>query len=148
MKRLMVALGLLVGVLFLTTARSIADEAAKPSDLQSRLIGTWKLTSAKYGGEVFEFPAGSTMVKHVTPTHFMWATYGEDGVVTRAAGGTYTLKESKYEENPEYGVSSDFELIKGKPQSFSCEIDGDKWHHRGGLSNGLTIEEVWVRSAK
>jgi hypothetical protein len=141
----MVGFALLAGVLCVATAQSTADEPGKQSDLHSRLIGTWKMTSAKYGGEAHEFPAGTTMVKHVTPTHFMWATYDEDGAVSRAAGGTYTLKESKYEEHPEYGISVDFDIIKGKPQSFTCEIDGDKWHHHGALSNGLTIDEVWVR---
>jgi hypothetical protein len=50
-----------------------------------------------------------------------------------------------YEETPEYGLSADFEVIRGKPQSFRCKVDGSRWHHEGELSNGLTIDEVWER---
>ncbi len=88
------------------------------------------------------------MVKHITPTHFMWVTYDGEGKVTRTAGGTYTLKGEDYVENPEYGLGADFETIKGKAQTFKCKVDGNKWHHDGQLSNGLTIEEIWERIEK
>jgi hypothetical protein len=78
----------------------------------------------------------------------MWATYGPDGQVTRSAGGRYTLEGDAYEETPEFGLGEDFELIKGKAQSFKCKIDGNTWHHDGKLSNGLTIEEIWQRAEK
>ena len=125
-----------------------ADEPKGGDKLQGDLIGTWKLVSARYGGQEHSFPEGSTMVKHVTPTQFMWATYDADGQVTRAAGGGYTLTGEAYVETPEYGLSEDFEIIRGKPQSFRCKIDGSKWHHDGKLSNGLTINEVWERVEK
>jgi len=121
------------------------DPAASP---QEKLIGTWRLVSARYGGEDHKSPEGTTTLKHVTSSQFMWASYGADGTVTRAAGGTYTLKADTYEETPEYGLSGDFDLIRGKAQTFKCMIDGDKWHHDGKLSNGLTIEEVWERVGK
>ena len=125
-----------------------ADEPTGATKLQDRLIGTWKLASAKYGGQDASFPPGTTTVKHVTPTQFMWASYDADGKVTRAAGGSYTLKGDAYEETPEYGLSADFETIKGKVQAFKCKVDANKWHHDGKLSNGLTIEEVWERVEK
>jgi hypothetical protein len=49
---------------------------------------------------------------------------------------------------PEYGISEDFETIKGKAQTFKWQVDGNKWHHSGKLSNGLTIEEVWEKVEK
>jgi hypothetical protein len=110
-----------------------------------KLVGTWKLISAKYNGQAAEFPAGVTTLKHVTPSQFMWTTYDKDGTVTRAAGGAYTLKGEAYEETPEYGISEDFELIKGKAQTFKWKVEGNKWYHNGKLSNGLTIDEVWER---
>ncbi len=128
------------------TARADAPKAGAKAD--NKLVGTWKLVSAKYGGEEFKFPEGTTMVKHVTPTQFMWATYDKDGTVTRAAGGPYTLKGETYEETPEYGIGSDFDLIKGKAQTFTWKVEGNKWYHNGKLSNGLTIEEVWDRVEK
>src|SRR5207249_1613248 len=128
--------------------RMAAGQAAREASLQERLVGTWRLVSARYGGQDHKSPEGTTTLKHVTPAQFMWASYGADGTVTRAAGGRYTLKSDVYEETPEYGLSGDFDIIRGKAQSFKCMIEGDKWHHDGKLSNGLTIEEVWERVGK
>ena len=122
-----------------------ADEPKGVAKAQSELVGTWKLVSARYGGREHKFPAGTTTLKHVTPTQFMWASYDADGRVTRAAGGGYTLAGEDYVETPEYGLSADFEVIRAKPQSFQSEVDGPRWHHVGELSNGLTMVEVWER---
>ena len=130
------------------TAMCLAADDPADAPLGDRLIGTWKLVSAKYGGQDFEFPEGTTMLKHVTPAQFMWATYDEDGTVSRAAGGTYTLKGDRYTEAPEYGSGEDFKVVKGGAHAFQCEIDGNTWRHNGELSNGLTIEEVWERVEK
>lgn len=124
-------------------AESKAD--AKP---ENKLVGTWKLVSAKYGGEEFKFDEGVTTVKHVTPTQFMWASYDKDGKVTRSAGGSYIVKGETYEETPKYGTSGDFDAIKGKVQTFTWKVAGNKWFHNGKLSNGLTIEEVWERDER
>ena len=53
--------------------------------------------------------------------------------------------DGKYEETPEYGISNDFKLLKGKAQSFKWKVEGNKWYHNGKLSSGTTIEEVWER---
>ena len=125
-----------------------ADEPKGDSGTQAKLIGTWKLVSARYGGRESALPSESTTIKHITPSQFMWASYDADGKVSRAAGGGYTLKDGVYEETPEYGISADFDLIKGKAHAFKCKIDGNKWHHDGKLDSGLTIEEVWERVEK
>jgi len=128
------------------TARS--TEPKEDAKSGNNLVGTWKLVSAKYGGEEFKSEEGVTTVKHVTTTQFMWASYSKDGTVTRTAGGDYTLKGEVYEETPRYGISGDFDLIKGKVQTFKWKVEGTKWYHSGKLSNGLTIEEVWERVEK
>jgi hypothetical protein len=138
----------LFAALAVTAAAACAADPKGDAKSDNPLVGTWKLVSGKYGGQDFKFPEGSTHIKHITPTQFMWATYDKDGVVSRAAGGTYTLKGETYEELPEYGISSDFDLIKGKAQTFTWKVEGDKWYHNGKLSNGLTIEEVWQRVEK
>jgi hypothetical protein len=125
-----------------------ADDPKGEAKGENKLVGTWKLVSATYDGRQFKGAEGTTTVKHITPTQFMWVTYDEDGKVTRAAGGGYTLKGETYEETPKYGISSDFDLIKGKAQTFKWKVEGNKWHHDGKLSNGLTIEEVWERVEK
>src|SRR3982751_1934353 len=68
----------------------------------NKLLGTWKLVSAKYGGRGAKLPESSTTIKHVTPTQFMWASYDKDGKVSRTAGGTYSIKGEVYEETPAY----------------------------------------------
>ena len=112
------------------------------------MVGTWKLVSAKYDGKEYKLPDGMATLKHVTPTQFMWASYDKDGKVSRAAGGGYTLKGEVYEETPEYCLGSAFDVFKGKAQTFTWKVEGNKWHHTGKLSNGLTIEEVWERVEK
>jgi hypothetical protein len=134
---------LLVGWIALAgPSAALAEEPKNP------LIGTWKLVSAKYGGKDHKFPDGSTTIKHVTPTQFMWATYDADGRVTRTAGGTYTLKADAYEETSLYGVNAGIHLKKDNLHTFQCKIEGSHWHHTGKLNSGLTIEEVWERDEK
>jgi hypothetical protein len=127
---------------------AIADEPKGKIAPENKLVGTWRLLTAKHGGRDFKLPEGTTMVKHVTPTHFMWAMYGKDGMVTRSIGGAYTIKGETYEEMAEYGISSDFDLLKGNAQTFTWKVDENKWYHNGKLSNGLTIEQVWERLDK
>ena len=134
--------------LAVTAAPARADGPKEDGKFGNKLIGTWKLVSAKYGGQESNFEEGVTKIKHVTSTQFMWASYDRDGKITRAAGGDYTLSGDAYEETPEYGISSDFNQIKGKPATFKWKIEGNKWYHNGKLSNGLLIEEVWERVKK
>jgi len=124
----------LIIALAVTAATGWSAEPNAHANSENKLIGTWKMVSI-----------GITTVKHVTPTQFMWASYDNNGKVTRAAGGPYTLKGEVYEETPEYGLSNDFEVLKGKPQTFKWKVEGNKWYHHGTLSNGITIEEVWER---
>jgi hypothetical protein len=139
----------LIGVLAVSAVTGwMGEPKAETGPASHKLVGTWKLISAKYSGEQSEISNQSTTLKHVTPTQFMWASYDKDGIVARAAGGSYTMKGEVYEETPEYGLSSDFELIKGKAQTFKWKVEGNKWYHNGKLSNGLTIEEIWERVEK
>jgi hypothetical protein len=141
---------LAIAVTFAVAAtHAVSDEPKSVTKEENRLLGTWKLVSAKFGGTEFKIPEGNTQVKHVTPVQFMWAWYDKDGKVTGALGGSYTLKGEDYEEVPEYGVGESLlETLKGKTQSFKWKIEGNKWYHNGKLSSGLTIDEVWERVEK
>ena len=125
-----------------------ADEPQGNSRAANKLIGTWKLVSARYGGKEAELPRDMTRLKHVTPTHSLWVNYGKDGKVNHAAGGTYTLKGEEYAESPEYGVGVSFDSVSGRTHVFKCKIDGNSWYHTGKLAGGLEIEEVWERVEK
>src|SRR5260370_20479241 len=95
-----------------TQVPSAADEPKKAeAKPENNLVGTWKMVSAKYDGKDVTFPEGSTRLKHITPTQFMWAAFDKDGKVDAALGGPYTLKGDKYEETPEYGISDILESL-------------------------------------
>ena len=129
-----------------TSGRSSADEPKKTEAMtENKLLGTWKQVKAKFRGNEVKIPEGTTQLKHVTPTHFMFVDFDKDGKFIDAFGGPYTLKGEKYEETLEYGVGDVFKVLKGKPQSFTWKVEGNKWYHNGTLTNGLTIEEVWER---
>jgi hypothetical protein len=123
--------------------RSAAGDPKKAgAGMENKLVGTWKMVKARYGGKEANI---GTEFKHVTQAHFMLAAIDKDGTVRAAIGGPYTLKGDQYVEMPEYGLSEVFTNIKGKPQVFQCKVEGDKWYHNGTVSSGLTIEEVWER---
>jgi hypothetical protein len=126
-----------------TSGRSTAADPKKTeASADNKLIGTWKMVKARYGGKEANI---GTEFKHVTQAHFTLVAIDKDGTVRAAIGGPYTLKGEKYIEMPEYGLSDVFTSIKGKPQSFECKVEGAKWYHNGTVSTGLTIEEVWER---
>src|SRR5260370_711883 len=117
---------------------AVAEKPKSVAKAENKLVGTWKLISAKYGETEQKFPEGITMVKHVTPTQFMWAMYDQDGTVTRAAGGGYTLKGEEYEETTEYGVGEEFKaLLKGTQHPFQLQIEKNRRHHSRKLSTSL-----------
>jgi hypothetical protein len=142
----MVAVAALTSFASGTSGRSNAgDQKKSEAKAENKLIGTWKMVKARFGGKEFKIPEGSTQLKHITPTQYMFVDFDKDGNVFDARGGPYTLKGEKFEATPEYGVSENFKVLKGKLQSFECKVEGNKWYHNGTLSNGLTIEEVWER---
>jgi hypothetical protein len=140
-----IVLALALAAVGLTAGAGVADDSKTAAETPNQLIGTWKLVSGKYGGREYKAPAGRTMLKHVTPSQFMWVTYGADGKVIGAAGGRYTLQGEDYDEHIEYGIGSNYEVVKGQTHSFHWKIDKNQWLHSGKLANGLTIEEVWER---
>src|SRR5262245_56606204 len=142
----------LVAITAFTSFTSVHSGASGPSGdgdpkkagagMENKLVGTWKMVKAMYGGKEANI---GTEFKHVTQAHFTLVAIDKDGTVRAAIGGPYTLKGEKYEETPEYGLSAVFTYIKGKPQSFECKVEGNKWYHNGTVTSGLTIEEVWER---
>jgi hypothetical protein len=112
-------------------------------DASTRLIGTWKLVSAKFQGQESTLSTNATTLKHFTPTHFMWVTYDKAGKVTRTGGGPYSFNGKTLEETPAYGLGSDFDVVNAKRQAFDCKVEGKRLYQNGTLSNGTTLEEIW-----
>ena len=111
------------------------------------LVGTWRLVSAKSGGKTIEFPQGTTILKHVTPTHFVWVHYDRNVQITQAGGGSYVVSGDRYDETPEYGLGEGIRPLIGKRQSFTVRIAEDRWYQGGKETSGDVIEEIWERLA-
>src|SRR5215470_11141297 len=84
-----------------TSGRSTAGDSKKAeARTENKLVGTWKQVKAKFGGKEAKFPEGTTQLKHITPTHFMFVDFDKDGKIFDARGGPYTLKGEKFEATP------------------------------------------------
>ena len=125
--------------------RLAASEPKGEATTANKLVGTWKLVSARYGGRESTLPKEATTLKHVTPTRYMWVTFDKDGQVTRTQGGPYVFDGGVLKSTPEYGLGREFEAIQGKQQLFKVKFDGNRWTQSGTLSTGTTLEEVWER---
>lgn len=136
MQRLLMVMAVLVSTATVSTHAS--------AEAQNPLIGTWRQVSGKFNGKAYEPPPGMTLIKHLTPTQFMFVDHDKDGKVTDAFGGPYVVKGQSYVETPMYGIG-DFHGLKGKSQSFTWKVEGKRWYHSGTLSDGATIEEIWER---
>ena len=61
--------------------------------LNRELPGTWENVSQAGRPQEIQF------IKHVTPTHFTWVVYDrEKHAILAVTGGTWSLKDGKYEE--------------------------------------------------
>src|ERR1041385_3703945 len=116
-----------------------------PAPAPETVAGSWRLVSAKANGKQIDFPAGTTILKHVTPTDFIFVHYDQHGQITVAGGGRYRLNGSRYEETVEYGLGEAMRPLIGRTHGFTARIENGRWYHGGTESDGTVIEEVWGR---
>ncbi len=109
------------------------------------LIGTWKLLSAKYGGEESIVSKDLTYLKFYTKTHFCSVLYPEDGLVRQTVGGTYYFSGNDCIENVEF-VGDKHIPIKNTKSTFQVDVKKNKLYIKGFFADGATpLEEVWER---
>lgn len=139
-------IGWLLGLAGLTAGSAGLAPRHLPTVTQApEVVGTWRLLSAKENGKPVSLPAGTTILKHVTPTDFVFVYYDERGQMTAAGGGPYALRGTRYEETLQYGLAAGVMPLLGKPQVFTLRIEGMRWYHTGKESDGTVVEEVWER---
>ena len=144
MKRHIVLLLLVVALACLALASSGTEEE-KPVP-ENPLIGTWKVLSARHGGVVSDLPQRYKILKHVTPTHYTWVWIDRtSSEVVMASGGTYSMTDNTYTENPSFGLGRVFRNNRGKQNTLNWRVEDNKWYHSGPLASGFRIEEVWER---
>jgi hypothetical protein len=136
---------LIISCFVLLVARFVAgaDENPKASfdakRLNRELPATWECVS------FVDQPKQISHIKHVTPTHFTWVTYDRDQhAVESVAGGTWSIKDGKYEEVCEF-ASNSHPHLRGKSNDFTINLVGDKWDNRSVPGNEVEIDEVWTR---
>ncbi len=127
---------------------------------KATLQGSWTMIKYKYGTEkeFSEVPAIITYVKNLTTTHYSWASYGEDGNLIWAGGGTYEIVDGKYRENIEYFHPLGSNL-SGTYVDFDYTINGNDWTISGYVKevqlnptsgkyesvDSSRLEEIWRR---
>ena len=132
--------------------------ACSKTEQGDALIGSWTLTKYKYGTEtdLSDVPEIVTYVKHLTGTHFSWASYGENGNLIAAGGGTYELSDNLYTEYIDYFHPLGSNL-PGSSVSFKYSTQGNDWTISGYVKNvqinpasgkyesidSVRLEEVW-----
>ena len=111
-------------------------------------LGTWQLTSYKYGSEqqtFTTFPHTQRRLKLITETHFTWVQFDTTTKKSQSmAGGTYSLSGDTYTESIDF-ADSGMESYLGGKHSFTIRVEGDKFYLTGSLADGMRIEEVWQR---
>ena len=131
-----------VAAVTVAASKPAASQMASPKS-EAILVGTWKMIKGSFNGK--EFVPKTTILKLHTPTHYVFVDYDTDGKIVDFVGGTYTLTRGRYETKPIYGAGPAFNSVKGKAQSFECKVEGTTWYHKGTLSSGMTIDEIWER---
>lgn len=126
----------MVASLVAVTLVAASTEPSQNKVGRGPLEGTWEHT--------FKNAPEHRQVKIINQTHFVWVTYvREDGRPLLLGGGTYRFEGKTYKEKYEFGGPGLPAELVGKEQTFTAELEGDKWTHSGTLSNGFLVREVW-----
>ena len=118
------------------------DNPNSPVDakrIKSELPSTWENVSQANRPKEIQF------IKHVTPTHYTWLVYDRDkDAILVVTGGTWSLKDGKYEESIDF-ASDNAQQLRGKAFQFTINLAGDKWDHKGVPDSEIKVDEVWTR---
>jgi hypothetical protein len=142
--------GVLVGLVALADEGSQGNQTSgKLADdqIREKLVGSWRIVSASFGGVPSELHRTSITIKHITPVHLIWIGYQpEDRRIFRSAGGSWKVVNGKYIETMRYGLDPQFKQnVFGKDFAFDCRFDGDLWIQSATLPDGSEMIETWQR---
>jgi hypothetical protein len=143
------------GEMVVTDPTKIEEEWKKIKDVsnKSELLGTWDLISYREQekGSMIEYPEFIVYMKLITPTHFIWIKYDNEGDQIYAAGsGPYTYDGNNYVESlvVTYPQGSS---INGINITFTPNVNSNKWIHQKTMeledAEVLFIDEIWTPKA-
>jgi len=115
----------------------------EPNDNQ-QLVGTWELASYKEPSDSIwsEYPEFVGYTRLITPTHFIWIKYSNEGDELMAlGGGLYDLQEGRYIENLKYWHPSDPDYI-GVQAKFNYDLENDRWKILGAVEAKDEVDEL------
>ncbi|MGP0062373.1 MAG: hypothetical protein ACLQGP_02060 [Isosphaeraceae bacterium] len=112
---------------------------AEARRIKRELLSTWDCVSLE------NLPKETSHIKHITPTHYTWVTYDrEQNAIVSVSGGTWSLQDGKYREVCEF-ASDSHQHVRGKTFTFTMNLVGDKWGHKGVPGTEIPVDEVWNR---
>ena len=159
MGRLYLFILLLPFVFISCNQNSTGDVENTVEEINDNIMGTWKMVSYKHEDDTIfvDVPSFLFYRKFITPTHFSWISYGDEGDnIYGAGGGTYSYTGDKYTENIEYFFPPGSNL-PGTTVTFNSEIKGKRWRIYGYVrsvsidplsgdyaqADSTWLEEVW-----
>jgi hypothetical protein len=103
------------------------------------LLGAWTLVISP------ESPRAVRTVKVVTPTHWTWVSHDrENKMVLPAAGGTWYIKDGKYQETCDFSTDN-MAGARGRSFTYPLKVNRDHWTLRGKAESGEERDEIWMR---
>lgn len=103
------------------------------------ITGTWRMLERNN----VPFAANYTMLKMITPTHFIWTMTDAQGNIINGAGGKYTLEENTYTEFINMilpGMKSFYHTT----WVYKVEVEGNKMMISGSVGD-MSNKETWEK---
>lgn len=133
------------------------QKVAAVADNDSSLVGTWELVfyHEKEGGPEMSYPDFIKYMKLVTPSHFVWIQYNDDGDYISGTGtGSVIFDGKTYTENVTM-IHPSKNILTGATITFGGVMNTNRWtlFAEKAMKNGkeldsVYIDEVWARSRK
>ena len=134
------------GTVFAKDMDVIIDESYRRIDEgNGQLAGIWLRKQRRTPeGQIEYFNRGpAKTLKILSSTRFQWATYNQATKEFLATGGgTYVFSNGKYTEHLEFYSPAPEKA--GRHLTFSANIHGDSWQHKGRGVNGEMLQEEWM----
>jgi hypothetical protein len=129
----------LLGIIGPPAADNPSGRSTDADRLKGALQGTWECTLPANA------PRQIKHIKHVTASHYTWVTYDSERIqILATSGGTWTVKDGKYEETCEFATDT-HQHLRGKTFRYGVELKEDRWALKIGPGGEIDVDEVWNR---
>ncbi len=131
---------------FLLTMAITLSSTIGFSQNSDKIIGSWEMISTKFTysdssvreKKEFKYPA----IRIYTKTYYSFGYQDENGQLSAAVGGKYSVEGNTLISERNYHVSPSY---VGTSTKFEIDFEGDKLIIKGVLPNKIKMEEVYKR---